>query len=343
MKILKWYAISLAVLFVFFGFIFTPTFFLSGKDVDIPVNSKNSARVIARKLKEGGIIQFAFPFRVLTKLTHADRRLKAGLYRMNARMSLWEVVSTLSEGKSELLALKVPEGYTVEQIAQELETMKVAPVAEFMKNAGDTSLLKNLGIDGPSVEGFLFPETYRVPLGASPAELMELMVRQFQETVGSDFGRRCLVRNLTPYQAFILASIVEKESKLPQERPIVAGVLYNRLHQKMRLQVNATLNYVLNTKNPWFTNDQINTRSPYNTYVHHGLPPTPICNPGITSLQAVLDPADVPYLYYVAQGDGSNLFATTLQEHLRNVRQAKKIYKAIRRRKAALAPTDSGK
>ena len=335
MKILKIYGIAFLVLFLGSFVVFVPNFFASGQDVDIPVNSKNSARVIARKLQEGGIIHFAFPFRVLTKLTHADRRLKAGLYRMNARMSLWGIVTTLSEGKSELLALKIPEGYTVAQIAEGLEKTKVAPVTEFMKAASDPAVLKEMGIDGPSVEGFLFPETYRVPLGASPKELIELLVRQFQDAVGNDFGRRCLVKNLTPYQAVILASIVEKECKKPDERPIVAGVMFNRLHQKMRLQVNATLNYVLNTKNPWFTNDQINTKSPYNTYLHRGLPPTPICNPGLASIQAVLDPADVPYLYYVAQTDGSNLFATTLQEHLKNVRQSKRNFRALRLQKAA--------
>ena len=334
MKILKWYGIIFGVLFLVFSFVFMPTFFFSGKDVDVPVNSKNSARVIARKLKEHGVIHFAFPFRVLTKLTHADRRLKAGLYRMNAHMSLWEVVSTISQGKSELLGLKIPEGFTAEQIGQELEFMKVAPVADFMKAASDPELLKRLGIQGPSVEGFLFPETYRVPLGASPEELIELLVRQFQDAVGEDFGRRCLVKNLTTYQAVILASIIEKECKKPEERPIIAGVLFNRLHQKMRLQVNATLNYVLNTKNPWFTNAQINTQSPYNTYLHRGLPPTPICNPSLDCLLAVLEPADVPYLYYVAQGDGSNLFATTLQEHLKNVRDAKRVLRAKRRQKA---------
>ncbi len=335
MKILKWYGIGFGVLFLIGSYIFMPSFFFPGKDVDIPVNSKNSARVIAKKLQDQGVLHFALPFRVLTKLTHADRKLKAGLYRMNAKMSLWQVITIMSEGKSELLTLKIPEGFTAEQIAQQLEKMKVVTVADWLKAGKNPELLKRLGVEGPDVEGFLYPETYRVPLGAGPDALMELLVRQFFDSVGSDFGRRCLVKNLTPYQAVILASIVEKECKLPEERSIIAGVMYNRLHQKMRLQVNATLEYVLNTKNPWFTNAQINIKSPYNTYLHRGLPPTPICNPGLASIQAVLDPADVPYLYYVAQGDGSNLFAVTLQEHLKNVQKAKKIRRAKRLQKAA--------
>jgi UPF0755 protein len=245
------------------------------------------------------------------------------------------VVEALSEGKSELLTLKVPEGFTMEQIAQELERMKVVSAESFLKTAEDPVLLKSLGIKGSIAEGFLFPESYRVPLGASSNELIELMVRQFFDSAGSDFNRLCLARNLTPYQAVIMASIVEKESKIDSERPVVAGVLYNRLRQKMRLEVNATLNYVLNTKNPWFSTAQIGTQSPYNTYIHRGLPPTPICNPGLASLQAVLEPADVSYLYYVAQGDGSNLFAQTFQEHMKNVRQAKRILRAKRLQRAA--------
>ena len=335
MKILKWYGISLSFFFLILAYVFIPSFFFLGQDVDVPVYSKSSAREIAKVLKEKGVLHFSLPFRLVTKLTHADRKLKAGLYRLNAHMSLWQVVEALSEGKSELLTLKVPEGFTLEQIAQELEKMKVVSAESFLKTAEDPILLKSLGIKGSIAEGFLFPESYRVPLGASSNELIELMVRQFYDSAGSDFNRLCLARNLTPYQAVIMASIVEKESKLDSERPIVASVLYNRLRQKMRLEVNATLNYVLNTKNPWFSTAQIGTQSPYNTYIHRGLPPTPICNPGLASLQAVLEPADVSYLYYVAQGDGSNLFAQTFQEHMKNVRQAKRILRAKRLQKAA--------
>jgi UPF0755 protein len=336
MKILKWYGIAFGFLGLALTYVFVPPFFLSGENQDIPVYSKNSAREIARKLKEKGVLQFDFPFRLLTKVTGADRRLKAGLYRMNARMSLWEILAILSSGKSELLTLKVPEGYTTDQIAQELEKMKVIAAAEFLKNAQDSQLLKSLGIQGPSVEGFLFPETYRVPLGASARDLVELMARQFLNSAGNDFSERCRQRGLTVYQAVILASIVEKEAQKTEERPIIAGVMYNRLRKKMRLEVNATLNYVLATKRAWLTNDLINnTKTPYNTYRHRGLPPTPICNPGLPSLQAVLNPSEVSYLYYVAEGDGSHLFADTFQEHQKNIRQAKKILRSKRLQKAA--------
>ncbi len=332
MRILKIYGYAFLACFILCTFVFIPPFFLTGPDQDIPVYSKTTAREIAKSLQEKGIIHFTYPFLVLAKLTHADRKLKSGLYRLNPRMSLWDVLTTLSLGKSELLALKVPEGFTAEQIAQELENLKVITAADFMKTAEDTQLLKSLDIKGPTAEGFLFPQTYRVPVSADGQALVELMVRQFYDTVGGDFEAQCRGRGLTPYQAVILASIVEKEAQKADERPMIAGVLFNRLHQKIRLEVNATLNYVLTNKRAWLTNDQLNTQSPYNTYQHRGLPPTPICNPGLASLEAVLNPADVPYLYYVAQGDGSHLFATTFQEHEKNVALAKRIRRAKKRR-----------
>ncbi len=183
------------------------------------------------------------------------------------------------------------------------------------------------------MEGFLYPESYRIPVGASVTDLIGLLVHQFQEEVGDDYESQLRAQGLNLYKGVILASIVEKEAKLDSERPIIAGVLYNRLHQKMLLEVNATLNYVLNSKNPWFSQEQLDVKTPYNTYRRRGLPPTPICNPGFASLRAVIQPAQVPYLYYVAKGDGSHLFATTLQEHDKNIQIAKHILRAKKRQK----------
>jgi UPF0755 protein len=330
MKLFRVYLILFAVAAAGLAYILVPTFFFSGDDIDLPVYSKTSAREIARQLKDKGILSFEEPFLVLAKLTHADRHLKAGLYQLNAQMSLWDVLTTLSEGKSDLLALKVPEGYTTEQIAQALEKINGSSGDDFLKAAQNPETLKSLGIVGPTAEGFLFPETYRVPLGATGDELVQLMIRQFWDVAGPNFQSRCQELGLTPYKAVILASIVEKEAHNADERPIIAGILYNRLHQKMRLQVNATLNYILETKHAWLTTNQLSTQSPYNTYMHRGLPPTPICNPGAASLKAVLNPANVPYLYYVSAGDGSSLFATTFADHKINVIKAMKIRRAQR-------------
>jgi len=331
MKLFQIYLFAFAAAAVGLVYILTPTFFFSDDDIDLPVYSKTSAREIASQLQDKGVIHWKEPFLALAKLTRADRHLKAGLYRLNAQMSLWDVLTTLSKGKSAVLVLKIPEGYTTEQIAETLDKINPGSEADFLKAAQNPETLKSLGIVGPTAEGFLFPETYRVPLGANCDEVVDLMIRQFWDVVGPDFESRCRAVGLTPYKAVILASIVEKEAHDADERPIIAGVLYNRLHMKRALQVNATLNYILETKHAWLTTNQIkNTDSPYNTYKYRGLPPTPICNPGAASLEAVLEPANVPYLYYVAAGDGSHLFATTFAEHQKNIRQALKVRRAQR-------------
>ncbi|HVM32415.1 MAG TPA: endolytic transglycosylase MltG [bacterium] len=304
-------------------YVFFPPFFKPHQVEEIPVYSKSTTRQIARELKDKKILSFSFPFKVLAKLTRVDRSLKSGLYQLAPSMSLWQVLHVLSSGKSELLTLKVPEGYTAQQIGQELEKMGVVSTADFLKAVQDPGLIAKMGVKGPSLEGFLFPQTYRVPLGASVGDLASLMSVEFTQSVGDQYAKKCLGRNLTLYQAVILASIVEKEAKTPEDQAIVAGILFNRLKLKMRLEVNATLNYVLNSKDPWLREDQLGTQSPYNTYLHRGLPPTPICNPGLTALNAVVEPADVPYLYYVAKGDGTNLYAVTFAEHQKNVIQAK--------------------
>ncbi|HET9869368.1 MAG TPA: endolytic transglycosylase MltG [bacterium] len=316
-------------------YVFFPPFFRSHQGVEIPVYSKSTARQIARDLRDKGVLTLAAPFRLLAQLTRADRRLKSGLYQLSPSMSLWQVLDTLSSGKSELLTLRVPEGFTAQQIGGELERMGVVSEADFLKGIQDPALTGRLGVRGPSLEGFLFPQTYRVPLGASVSDLVALMSGEFTQAVGPDFEKHCRARNLTLYQAVILASIVEKEAKTAEDQRVVAGILYNRLRAKMRLEVNATLNYVLDFKDPWLRQDQLGTQSPYNTYLHRGLPPTPICNPGLTALSAVEDPADTPYLYYVAKGDGTNLYAVTFAEHQKNVALAKHL-RHLKRVRAAL-------
>ena len=306
-----------------FAYVFLPPLFRSPAPVDVPVYTGSSTRDIAHRLKERGILTAETPFKALCILTRADRRLKAGLYRMTPRMSLWSVWGTLVSGKADLLTLKVPEGFTAAQIAAELERLGVMDATAFLAAVRDPSLAKALGLPARQLEGFLYPETYRVPLGAGAEDLLRLMVTQFQQSSGDGFEALARKQGLTGYQAVILASIVEKETRVDAERSRVAGVLYNRLRKKMRLEVNATLNYVLPDRRSWLTFKQIAVESPYNTYQHRGLPPTPICNPGRAALKAVLSPEANGFLYYVAQTDGTHLFASTFEGHQANVKTAK--------------------
>ncbi len=316
----------LAVLGVLgFLFVFFPPFFLPLKKSDVPILPGSSAREIAQTLKKDRILSFETPFLVLSKVTGLHRKLKAGLYRMDSRMSLWGVLGVLSAGKSELMIFCVPEGFTVYQIAQLAASKNIVLAEDFMRAAEDAKLAKSLGLSANQLEGFLFPETYRLPLGVGPEAMASLMVNYFHRMVGEGYVEKAKKQGLTLFQAVILASIVEKEAHLDSERPIIAGVLLNRLRRNMRLEVNATLNYVLENKRAWLTHNQLNTRSPYNTYLKRGLPPTPICNPGISSLKAVVNPVPSEHLFYVALGDGSHLFADTFDEHRANIRRVKQL------------------
>jgi UPF0755 protein len=306
-------------------YIFIPPFFLPKRQADIPVLPGSGAREIARVLQKEGMLTFRAPFLVLSKVTGLHRKLKAGLYRMNSRLSLWDLLDVLSTGKSELLILCVPEGHTAYQVAQMASYKKIVSAEDFMRAVESEEMAKSLEIPASRLEGFLFPETYRVPLGVSPDALISLMVNYFKRTIGKDYIEKARRQGLTYYQAVILASIVEKEAMLESERPVIAGVMLNRLRKNMRLEVNATLNYVLDSKRAWLTNDQLSTRSPYNTYLRRGLPPSPICNPGRTSLKAVVEPADTGALFYVALGDGSHLFADTFEQHRANIQRVKRL------------------
>ena len=321
-------------------YVFVPTFFLPLKKADIPVLPGTGARRIAATLKQEGILTFKTPFVFLSKLTGTHRRLQAGLYRIDSRMSIWRLLETLSEGKSELLTLCVPEGFTAYQIAQLAASRNIVPAEDFMRAAESPELAERLGLPAKRLEGFLFPETYRVPLGVGPEALVTLMVDYYKHVQGPAYAERVKRHGLTPYQAVILASIVEKEAQLESERPLIAGVMLNRLRLNMRLEVNATLNYVLDNKRAWLTRDQLNIRSPYNTYLKRGLPPSPICNPGRTSFKAVAEPEESDYLFYVAQGDGSHLFAVDFKEHQANIRKVKQLR---RLRKTATFPTPTPK
>jgi UPF0755 protein len=316
--------IILLVLAILILYVLVPPFFRSGAEVTVPVYTRTTARGIASRLVDQRVLTARTPFLVLCKVLGADRHLKAGLYRFSPRMSLWGVTTTLLSGKSDLLALRVPEGYTAAQIASELERMKIMKADDFMSTVHDPAVARDLGLAGSQLEGYLFPETYRVPLGTNPRDLVALMTEQFKDEAGDDFAVRAKRQGLSAYQALIVASIVEKEAKLDSERPIMAGVILNRLRQKMRLEVNATLNYVLTDRRRWLTYKQLETDTPYNTYHHRGLPPTPIGNPGKASLEAVLEPSAVPYLYYVGLADGSHLFAETFEKHQANVKLARR-------------------
>jgi UPF0755 protein len=305
--------------------------------VTIPPGS--TASDIGADLAQRGLVRSPLFFRMAADQAGVGSNLAAGNYELSKSMSTPEIVQVLAKGEVKRgLVATIPEGWRSEQIADRLQATGFAPREDFLKavsspqSVAGSDTLPQPGV--PRLEGYLFPETYEVPQEVSGTRAAELMVRMFSQRMG-DALRTPSESRLSPQQVITLASIVEREAKVPSERATIASVYLNRLAQNMPLQADPTVQYAVATRDGsaasaydyWrpLTPDDLDISSPYNTYVRTGLPPGPICNPGEASIQAVLQPAQTDYLYFVAQTDGSgtHLFARTLDEHNANIAKVK--------------------
>ncbi|HTZ48586.1 MAG TPA: endolytic transglycosylase MltG [Verrucomicrobiae bacterium] len=282
-----------------------------------------SQRTVSRLLASQGIVRSAAAFELYAR-RHPRRSLQAGEYFFDHAMSGKEVYWKIANGEVYVQPFTVKEGDTIYDIAHNLETAKYMMADEFVKAAQDASQVKDLAPGAKTLEGFLYPATYNLPRHASGGDLTTMMVRKFREAMQQIAPER--LDPQTPGTSLLsvitLASIVEAETPKPEERPLVAGVYTNRLRKDMLLQCDPTVIYALRAadkyKPPLLLKD-LAYASPYNTYVHAGLPPGPIGNPGETSIRAALSPAPTDYLYFVANTQGGHFFAATLAEHNQNV------------------------
>jgi UPF0755 protein len=290
--------------------------------VEIPPGSGVNA--ITARLVDQGVVSDRLAFRIAVRMKGAERALKAGEYRFERPMSPLEVVDKLARGDVYLLHITFPEGMTLWEKAALFEERGFGTRDAFMKAAQNAALIAELDEKAPDLEGYLFPETYRVPRRTSAEALVRTMVRRFTQVFGEEERRLAAERGMTVREVVTLASLVEKETAVPDERPIVAGVYANRLRIGMGLQCDPTVIYALMREGKWdgnITRADLRFDSPYNTYRYAGLPPGPIAAPGHAAIRAALQPADVPYFYFVSRNDGSHVFAETYKEHHRNVQQ----------------------
>ena len=295
---------------------------------------------IAERLAREDVVDNPTLLRFLLSYYNVDRELKAGRYSLRSEAGLIDIVRALQEGRpEETVTVTIPEGLRAEEIAAILQRKGVAQPEEFLRLARSGG-----GVDGgfafkppiKSLEGYLFPETYIVPESFEAADFLELVLATFEERFPADLlpeetgqGRNGQSGELSVHEIVTLASIVERETPLPEERPLVAGVFMNRLREGIPLEADPTVQYALVPQSGplpeegyWkreLTLDDLGKESPYNTYVVKGLPLGPIANPGLESLRAVLQPKESRYLYFVAKPDGSHAFSSTLAEHQRNV------------------------
>lgn len=307
---------------------------VSGEPVQVVVPGGASTAKIAEVLSSAGVIGEPLLFRIQARLSGADGELKPGTYDLTTGMSFSEALAALTEGPQTVyVTVTIPEGYVVDQIAARFEEQAGVSAKEFIalakgqaaSFAADHPYLKN-AYDG-SLEGYLFPKTYEVPQGAVARDVIEMMLDQFD----LEFAKLDLAcahkKGLSDAHVVVLASMIEREAKLAKERPLVSSVIYNRLARGMKLEIDATIAYVLPGNKFRLTARDIRIDSPYNTYRNAGLPPGPISNPGLASLQAAAQPASTEYLYYVLTGkDGSHTFCRTKAEFLVAKARSKEVF-----------------
>jgi UPF0755 protein len=283
---------------------------------------------MSQRLAEAGVVRNAATFRMAVWVRGAGRRLQAGEYRFDRPMTATEVVDKIARGDVYLRTITFREGLTIRQMAELYESRGFGPAQEFVKAAGNAEAIRSLDPDARDLEGYLFPDTYTLPRRVTAEQLVSRMVAGFQKVLTPELRRQATARGLSVRELVTLASIVEKETGKAEERPLVAAVYANRLKIGMGLQCDPTVIYALEREGRFNGNltreDLHNYDSPYNTYRYAGLPPGPIAAPGKASLEAAANPADASYLYFVSRNDGSHAFATTLEEHNRNVFQFQK-------------------
>ncbi len=283
-----------------------------------------STRGIAGRLEAAGLVRSAEAFGALTRLRRAAGGLRAGEYELSASQSSLEILEILAAGRVKTWEVVLPEGLRVEESAARLAERRLVDAAAFVAFARDPASAAALGVEGPDLEGYLFPETYRLPRGLETREVAATLVSQFLG-VWKELAPRAEERGLGMREAVTLASIVEKETGAAEERPLIAAVFLNRLARGMRLESDPTVIYGIagfdGNLRRVHLEDETNR---YNTYRIAGLPPGPIASPGAASLRAVVEPAPAPYLFFVSKNDGTHVFSSTFDEHVNQVNRHQK-------------------
>lgn len=294
------------------------------REVVVRIPEGAGAAQIGQVLEEAGVVKsgraFVWTLRAKSKI-QGPVVLKAGEMALDPSLPVWQTIDLIAKGNYKRYPFTVPEGRNIYEIAKMIEEAGLGNGAEFMALCRDKSFINSLGLEGDSLEGYLFPETYSFPKGTPLKTIIKTMTDTFHK-VWRKYDDLAGEKGLTRNNVVILASIVEKETGVSRERPVIAGVFFNRLAKGMKLQTDPTVIYgLLPNFDGNITRKDLQTPHPYNTYVIPGLPPGPICNPGEASIAAVVTPSIVPYYYFVSKNDGSGShdFSETLKEHNRKV------------------------
>lgn len=344
MNLSRRYKIFLVCVSLFLFFISLVLYFLlippsrTSLNKTILIKKGMPLRKISTLLEQEGILRNREMFIVMVTLLGKKGELRAGEYEFHTRMLPFEVLSSLVKGQVKQHLVTIPEGYTLSQIGQLLEGLGIVEKKAFLQTAASHAFIASLSLsehfsiqiedsrkrEELTLEGYLFPNTYHFIKEMEPEEVIRMMVQQFRKNFGPDLIEKASQMGISPREAVILASIIEKETPLSEEKPLVSAVFHNRLKKKMPLQSDPTVIYGIKNFDKNLTKEHLLTPSPYNTYLNPGLPPTPICNPGKESILAALNPASSLHLYFVSKNDGSHHFSQSYEEHQRAVAKYQK-------------------
>lgn len=288
----------------------------SSEEVQFTVEKGESTTEISKKLEENGLVQNSFVFLLYLKYKGQGAKVQAGEYKIPKNLTMIQVLDIISQGKITSGKITIPEGWTNKQIEEELVKKGIGTSEDF-KAALNKKYSYDFLKESPSgdLQGFLFPETYFLSSKPTSQEVVDKMLGEFSKQADPKIKKKVGTNGLSYYQILTLASIVEREVTSDEDKKKVASVFLNRLNIDMKLDSCATVEYVLGTKKRILSSDDISIDSPYNTYKNRGLPPTPIANPGLTSIEAVLEPDNTDYLYFFSGKDGKTYFSKNQEEH----------------------------
>ena len=302
----------------------------------LDIEAGMTASRIARTLHDERVIRSPRFFRLLARFRGYDRQIHAGTHWVDGNASANDILEQLLTGGVRIARITIPEGLTIRQMATIFAAELPFTEAEFIAAAHDSALVDEWALLGaPSMEGYLFPDTYHLDISSRPREVVETMAGRFREVFDGEIAGRCDSVGLTPHEVVTLASIVEKEAQVARERGIISQVFLKRLELDYKLGADPTVKYAMGNAGRRLSFRDIEIDSPYNTYLYPGLPPGPICSPGRGALEATVRPADTDFLYFVANWDGTHTFTRSLNQHVRAKRVSERRYQEWRREQSA--------
>ncbi len=294
---------------------------VSNKNIEVGIPKGATFREAVEIFSKEKLIRNKTLFLIIGRITGIDRKIRAGYYSIYRSMSLLDLLKILRKGQIIEYEITIVEGDSLREIADKLSEKGIIQKEDFFKLASNKVFLSSFDIDAPTFEGYLYPDTYKIPKGMDTEEAIGIMINRMRDKFSVDMIEQTEELGLTEREVLTLASIIEKEAVTDEERPLISAVYHNRLKKKIRLQADPTAIYGIKSSKEKITSDDLKRKSPYNTYTIKGLPPGPIASPGIKSITAALNPAKVMYIYFVSNNDGTHQFSVTAEEHLAAVRE----------------------